>query len=129
VAARRLQVRERARWEGLSTGFAFLREAPDGTIWLSDNQGLRRLTSRPGAPAASVPRGRPAKTPPFEDFTFAADGSLWAVTEKGIQRFNHPERWSSAVPRETARAKASRQTRNGSPSLAELGSNDQLPPK
>ena len=31
--------------DGVSTGFAFLRQAPDGTIWLSDNQGLRRVTS------------------------------------------------------------------------------------
>lgn len=86
--------------EGVSTGFAFLREAPDGTLWLSDNQGLRRVTSRSGAPAAA-PRRQPAKTPPFGDFTFAADGSLWAVTEKGVRRFDHPERWPSPVARET----------------------------
>ena len=29
--------------EGLSTGYAFLHQAPDGAIWLSDDQGLRRV--------------------------------------------------------------------------------------
>jgi hypothetical protein len=57
--------------EEFSTGFAFLREAPDGTIWLSDNQGLRRVTAKAGAPAASL-RGRTfQKKMPFGDFTFA----------------------------------------------------------
>ena len=32
--------------EGMSTGYAFLHEAPDGTIWLSDDQGLRRVATR-----------------------------------------------------------------------------------
>ena len=86
---------------GVSTGFAFLHEAPDGTLWLSDNQGLRRATSLPGAPALPVPRGRPAKTPPFGDFSFTADGSLWAVTEKGVKHFDHPERWPSPVALDT----------------------------
>ena len=29
--------------EGLSTSYAFLHQAPDGAIWLSDDQGLRRV--------------------------------------------------------------------------------------
>jgi signal transduction histidine kinase/ligand-binding sensor domain-containing protein len=80
--------------EGVSSGFAFLRQAPDGTLWLSDRQGLRRVTSTPGA--------RPAKTPPFGDFAFAPDGSLWAVTENGVRRFDHPERWRSPVAQKAA---------------------------
>ena len=88
--------------EGVSTGFAFLREAPDGTIWLSDNQGLRRATSKPGATAFSSPRSGFQKIAPFGDFTFAEDGSLWAVTQKGVRRFNRPERWPAPIARETA---------------------------
>ena len=90
--------------EGVSTGFsfAFLHEAPDGTIWLSDSQGLRRVTSKPGAPASSSHKRDSRKSAPFGDFSFAADGSLWAVTQNGVRRFDHPERWPSAVALETA---------------------------
>ena len=68
--------------EGVSTSYAYLREAPDGMIWLSDDQGLRRAEGKPGAPAFSGPPGK------FGDFTFAPDGSLWAVTTRGVQRFD-----------------------------------------
>ena len=88
--------------EGVTTGFAFLREAPNGTLWLSDNQGLRQVTSKPGAPAPSPPRGAFEKNAPFGDFTFAADGSLWAVTQNGVRRFDNLKRWLSPVARETA---------------------------
>lgn len=92
--------------EGASTGFAFLHEAPDGSIWLSDNQGLRRVTSKAGAPAASPRGGSFQKTAPFGDFTFTPDGSLWAVTQNGVRRFDHLERWSSPVALETAPGKS-----------------------
>ncbi len=88
--------------KGVSTGFAFLHEASDGTIWLSDNQGLRRVTSQTGASAFSSQRSASQKNPPFGDFTFAADGSLWAVTQKGLRRFDHPEQWPAPVALETA---------------------------
>src|SRR5215472_13969278 len=32
--------------EGISSGYAYLREGPDGTIWLSDGQGLRQVASK-----------------------------------------------------------------------------------
>src|SRR5262249_5789942 len=35
--------------EGTSTGFAFLHEGPDGAIWISDDQGLRRATNKAGS--------------------------------------------------------------------------------
>jgi len=89
---------------GASAGFdfAFLHEAPDGAIWLSDSLGLRRVTSKPGAPASSTPQKHSRKNAPFGDFNFAADGSLWAVTQNGVRRFDHPEGWPSPVALESA---------------------------
>jgi ligand-binding sensor domain-containing protein len=56
--------------EGVSTSFAFLHEAPDGTIWLSDEQGLRRVGGKPGIPAFAPPTGKSFKnTSRFDDFT------------------------------------------------------------
>jgi len=80
--------------EGTSTSYAWLHEAPDGTIWLSDDQGLR---------AAFTPFRKGYKgNAQFGDFTFAPDGSLWAVTGKGVRRFDHVERWPAPVAVETA---------------------------
>jgi len=92
--------------EGVSTSYAFLHEAPDGTIWLSDDQGLRRVTSKPGAEAFSgSPAAATQKTSPFSDFTFAPDGSLWVVTTKGIDRFDDVARWRTPFAKETAPAR------------------------
>jgi len=65
--------------DGATTSYAYLHQAPDGAIWLSDDQGLRRVT---GGPEAN------RRTSRFGDFTFAPDGSLWAVTAKGVKRFD-----------------------------------------
>jgi signal transduction histidine kinase/ligand-binding sensor domain-containing protein len=80
---------------------AFLHEAPDGAIWLSDDYGLRRVTSSAGAPVASFPpdKGRKENIR-FGDFTFAADSSLWAASDKGVRRFDHVERWQTPVAME-----------------------------
>ncbi len=82
---------------GLSTNYAYLHEGPDGGIWLSDDQGLRRVASRLSLPAFSPPPTDHKENPQFGDFAFAPDGSLWAVTDKGVQRFDHVERWPSPV--------------------------------
>jgi ligand-binding sensor domain-containing protein len=75
--------------DGVSTSYAFLHEAPDGTVWLSDDQGLRRVEGEHGASALSALPGKtPNKKSDFGDFTFAPDGSLWVVTTNGIQRFD-----------------------------------------
>ena len=75
---------------------AFLHEAPDGTIWLSDDYGLRRVTNTAGEPVVSSLRGKGHKENfQFGDFTFAADGSLWAVTDKGVRRFERVEQWQT----------------------------------
>ncbi len=84
--------------EGLSTGFAFLHEAPDGTIWLSDDHGLRRVASKLSVSGSGLPEKGEKSKAEFGDFTFAADGTtLWAATGKGVQRFDHIERWSAPV--------------------------------
>ena len=79
-----------------SRHYAFLHEAPDGTIWLSDDYGLRRVTNASGAPVVSFLPGKGHKENiHFGDFTFAADGSLWAVTDKGVRRFKHVDQWQT----------------------------------
>src|SRR5262245_18381691 len=57
------------------TNASFLHEAPDGTIWLSDDYGLRKIKNKAGEPVFSSPvsRGRKENIR-FGDFTFAADG-------------------------------------------------------
>ncbi len=82
---------------------AFLHEAPDGCIWLSDDYGLRRVTNTAGAPVLS-PTSRKGRKENIQygDFTFAADGSLWAVTDRGVRRFDHVESWQTPVATEDA---------------------------
>jgi signal transduction histidine kinase/ligand-binding sensor domain-containing protein len=85
----------------------FLHEAPDGSIWLSDDHGLRRLIDRrgdlfPDAPAHQSSGGNIR----FGDFTFAPDGSIWAVSDKGLCRFDHVDQWptprvGASAPEET----------------------------
>jgi signal transduction histidine kinase/ligand-binding sensor domain-containing protein len=85
-----------------STSYAFLHEAPDGSIWLSDDDGLRRVASKLSAAATSAPaKGHPGNAQ-FGDFTFASDGSLWAVTGKGVRRFDHVDRWPTPIAVEAA---------------------------
>ncbi len=92
--------------EGVSAGYAYLHEAPDGRIWLSDDKGLRPVASKAdnktSAPLQSPPKTASDRSPRFGDFTFASDGSLWAVTGKGVQRFDHVERWRTPVAQEIA---------------------------
>jgi signal transduction histidine kinase/ligand-binding sensor domain-containing protein len=94
----RFQINEYGK--GVSTSYAFLHEAQDGTIWLSDDQGLRRVSSKPGATAFSGPRRKEcAPSCPFGDFAFAPDGSLWAVNDKGVERFEDVAKWPSPAVR------------------------------
>jgi signal transduction histidine kinase/ligand-binding sensor domain-containing protein len=68
---------------------AFLHQGPDGAIWLSDENGLRRLNLRA---SQSLPTRLPVAArdivPRFGDFAFGPDGSLWAVMDKGVCRFD-----------------------------------------
>jgi len=94
--------------EGLATGYAYIRQGPDGAIWLSDDAGLRRVASLVSAAntlsasAFSPPQKGSNGSAPFGDFAFAPDGSLWAVTGKGVQRFDQVERWTTPVALETS---------------------------
>jgi len=77
---------------------AFLHEAPDGAIWLSDDYGLRRVTNSADAPGVSSLPGKGLKKHiRFGDFTFAADGSVWAASDRGVRRFDHVEQWRKPV--------------------------------
>ena len=89
---------------GPSVGQVYLREAPDGAIWLSDDYGLRRITDSEGASltSASTPSARKPSISKFGDFTFEPDGSLWAATSDGVKHFDHVERWSTPQAREDA---------------------------
>src|SRR5262249_52762601 len=68
-----------------------------GAIWLSDDQGLRQVASKLSSPASSLPQKAYQGNAQFGDFTFAPDGSLWAVTGKGVQRFDQVDRWQTPV--------------------------------
>jgi signal transduction histidine kinase/streptogramin lyase len=68
---------------------AFLHEGPDSSIWLSDENGLRRLDVRAAQkPPTRVPVLAGDIVPRFGDFAFGLDGSLWAVIDKRICRFD-----------------------------------------
>ena len=88
--------------EGVSSGYAHLHEGPNGTIWLSDSQGLRQVANRLSAPPSSLPRRSYQGNAHFGDFCFAPDGTLWAVTRKGVRRFEHVDRWPTPVAVEGA---------------------------
>ncbi|HTW22098.1 MAG TPA: triple tyrosine motif-containing protein [Candidatus Baltobacteraceae bacterium] len=91
---------------GISTGFAYLHEGPRGGIWLSDDQGLRRVTTKLSIPPESRLETAQAGRNQFGDFSFGPDGSLWVVTKAGVQRFDHIEEWAEPL----ALAKASSAT-------------------
>jgi signal transduction histidine kinase/ligand-binding sensor domain-containing protein len=67
--------------------FGYLHEGPDGSIWLSDKQGLRRVSenANPSEPAPNN-AARQSKYPQFGNFTFDGNGTLWAASSKGIER-------------------------------------------
>jgi signal transduction histidine kinase/streptogramin lyase len=85
-----------------STSYAFLHEAPDGSIWLSDDQGLRRVASKLSAERVPLPEKGHHANAQFGDFTFAPDGSLWAITNKGVKRFDRVDQWPTPVAVESA---------------------------
>src|SRR5205823_2829877 len=73
------------------TQFTFLREAPDKSIWLSDASGLRMAAGSDGAAVRSV-EDLPALpiSRRIGNFVFAPDGTLWAATSRGVERFDGP---------------------------------------
>jgi signal transduction histidine kinase/ligand-binding sensor domain-containing protein len=75
--------------------FAYLHAGPTGSVWLSDERGLRRVSEN-GIP--SMPRARSgfqlSKHSRFGNFIFDGDGTLWASCGNGIQRISN----ASEVP-------------------------------
>ncbi len=74
--------------KGVVGDIAYLHEAPDGSVWLSDQEGLRAITDPNGLPLpppTAQARRRPAR---FVNFTFAPDGTLWAANSAGVVRFH-----------------------------------------
>ena len=76
-----------------ATHNTYLHEAPDGSIWLSDDHGLRRVINPDRTPVPYVPGKERKGNVQFGDFTFTADGSIWAVSDKGLRRFDHVDQW------------------------------------
>jgi signal transduction histidine kinase/ligand-binding sensor domain-containing protein len=86
-----------------ATHNSYLHEAPDGSVWLSDDYGLRRVTDKgTGRVLQSISDHRPAKSVQLGDFTFTADGSIWAVSDKGLRRFDHVDQWPTPQAAESA---------------------------
>ena len=79
-----------------ATHNTYLHEAPDGSIWLSDDHGLRRVINPDRTPVAKVSRKERKENVQFGDFTFTGDGSIWAVSDKGLRRFDHVDQWPTS---------------------------------
>jgi signal transduction histidine kinase/ligand-binding sensor domain-containing protein len=86
-----------------ATHNTFLHEAPDGSIWLSDDHGLRRVTNKGDGHTQPAPPAHGKKENiQFGDFHFAADGSMWAVSDKGLRRFDHVDQWTTTQATESS---------------------------
>jgi signal transduction histidine kinase/ligand-binding sensor domain-containing protein len=62
-------------------------QAPDGSMWFLDDLGLRCITCD-GSRATALPRPARAGYDWSADFSFAADSSIWMVTNDGLQHFD-----------------------------------------
>jgi PAS domain S-box-containing protein len=93
--------------EGAGGEYAFLNQAPDGSIWLSDAGGLRRVTAYPD-PTTPLPAAEKTHKPHFnfENFAFTPNGALWAASGKGVYRFNSVEQYKLDEPLSTSDAEA-----------------------
>ena len=62
-------------------------QAPDGSMWFLDDLGLRCITCD-GSRAPVLPQPARAGYDWSADFSFAADSSIWMVTNDGLQHFD-----------------------------------------
>jgi len=93
--------------EGVGGEYAFLQQAPDGSIWLSDAGGLRRVTEYPDPtkqPAGPLRIRKPHCW--FGNFTFAPNGALWASSGQAVYRFKTVAQYMVDEPVSTANAEA-----------------------
>jgi len=93
--------------EGVGGEYAFLKQAPDGSIWLSDAGGLRRVTGYPD-PTKLIAGPEKIRKPPcgFGNFTFTPKGALWAASGQGVYHFKNVEQYKVGEPLSTADAEA-----------------------
>ncbi len=79
--------------------YAFLKEAPDGSVWLSDDHGLRRISGRDAPAKASFPEAKSRGVlKPSYNFTFAPDGSIWAASNHGLHHFRNVDTYAIDEP-------------------------------
>jgi PAS domain S-box-containing protein len=99
--------KRRSSGEGVGGEYAFLKQAPDGSIWLSDAGGLRRVTGYPD-PTEPIAGPERIRKPPsgFGNFTFTPNGALWAASGLGVYRFKNVEQYRLDEPLSTAGAEA-----------------------
>ena len=91
---------------GATRFFAFLHEAPDQSIWLSDDYGMREVRGAHGAPFLPRAAGTPhEKSERFQDFDFGEDGGVWLITDKGLRLTDHIEQWETPKQMEAAPGK------------------------
>jgi signal transduction histidine kinase/ligand-binding sensor domain-containing protein len=69
-------------------GFAYLHDAPNGAVWLSDGRGLRKVAEGISAASSSFVPRNVRHDDRFGNFTFDRQGALWAATGEGIERFD-----------------------------------------
>jgi signal transduction histidine kinase/ligand-binding sensor domain-containing protein len=83
---------------GPTSDWAFVHQAPNGSIWLSDDHGLRRVKEETGSPTIVSPLTKTTRENIRPgNFTFDSDGTLWVATVRGVERLENPERWQ-AIP-------------------------------
>jgi ligand-binding sensor domain-containing protein len=88
---------------GATSDQAFLRQAPDGSIWLSDDHGLREIKGPlRAADSLSSKVKIPEDTTKCGNFTFDANGSLWSAISRGVKRFDHLDRWGTPLAKKAA---------------------------
>jgi signal transduction histidine kinase/ligand-binding sensor domain-containing protein len=73
--------------DGTAGNNCYLHNGPNGSVWLSDAVGLRRVSEN-GVPveATSAPDPDRPKGPRFVNFTFDGSGTLWAGSSTGLKR-------------------------------------------
>ncbi len=98
----------RANYDARTTvTFVFMHEAPDGSIWLADETGLRRVTEKGGKPGVAPFNAKTISSgTEFGNFTFSSDGTLWAGTPHGLSRFVDLDGWPSYKPLDENKAES-----------------------
>ena len=73
---------------GSVPGFAYLHDAPDGSVWISDGRGLRKVAESASPGSSSLAALSTENAGRFGNFAFDLHGALWAATDQGVERFN-----------------------------------------